>query len=320
MRFIVSSAALAAALLGGSALAGVSSPGNPADFYVLSDSGNEVYQYTRTSPWPYVPGTYPGIGKPLVFSNAGQVLNNAPYLGAVAGTAQDFFIGGFLGLTRISGSTGAFVAGVVGGQRLGPATAPNGNVVVGGPTGIEEYDANTNAFVRTVNTFGNGSNLACFAGNNMFVIGWNSGTGKIKQFDFISGLSSGPDIPVPFNPQKLAIGPDGALYAAALYESPVYEGVYRYNGSGWTLFADTSTQPGGGPHAFAWDPIGGDLFISQNSGEIFRFNGTTGAFLNGIDVVPTKLTDLLFTSTVPAPAAGALLGLAGLAGTRRRRA
>ncbi|MCA9294719.1 MAG: hypothetical protein KDA20_13000 [Phycisphaerales bacterium] len=292
-------------------------PGNPADMYLLSDAASEVYQYERTSPWAYVPGTYAGSAMPMVFSNSAQLGANSPYLGAAAGTNQDFFIGGFNGLTRIDANTGAFVSTIGAGVRVGPAAAPNGNIVVGGPGGIEEYNANTGAFVRNVNSYGNGYNIFCFNGNNMFATSWGGTT--IKQYDFVTGLSSGPDIPVPFGAQKLAIGPDGALYSAALYESPTYEGVYRFNGSSWSLFADTQPQSGGGPHAFAWDPISLDLFVSQNTGEIFRYNGITGAFLNHIDTVPTKLTDILFKTTVPAPGAVSMLLLGGTVALRRRR-
>lgn len=315
-------AVAALALFGGSALAGGSYPGNPADFYLLSDAASEVYQYERTSPWNYVPGTYAGIARPMVFSNSSQTKSNAPYLGAVAGSNQDFFIGGFGSLTKISGSTGTFIS-IVGapGTRLGPAKAPNGNIVVGGPTGTEEYDSNTGAFIRTVDSYGNGNNLHAFSGNTMYVTPWNSGGGVIKQFNFTTGLPAGPDIPVPFNPQKLAFGPDGSLYASALYESPTYEGVYRWSGSSWSLFADTSSLGGGGPHAFAWDPANpANLFISMNTGQIFRFDGFSGSYLNTIDTLPTKLTDILFKNTVPAPGTMFLLGAGGVIALRRRRA
>lgn len=312
--------AAVAALLGlaGTSLA-QSFPGNPADMYLLSDAANEVYQYERTSPWAYVPGTYPGVAHPMVFSNQSQVGAIYPYLGAAAGTNSDFFIGGFGGLTRINGNTGAYMGTIATGSRLGPAAAPNGNIVVGGPTGIEEYDSNTGGFVRTVNSYGDGYNLFCFNGNTMFATQWVYSAAAVKQFDFVTGLPSGPDIPIPFWPQKIATGPDGALYAAALYESPAYEGIYRWNGSSWNLFVNTNTLLGGGPHAFAWDPLNLDLYVSQNTGEIYRFNGLTGAYLNTIDVVPTKLTDILFKTVVPSPGVLTLLGLGGVLAARRRR-
>src|SRR5262245_41616281 len=76
-------AVAALAFCAGSAWA-QSYPGNPADFYLLSDASNEVYQYERTSPWAYVPGAYVGAAKPMVFSNQSQVKPINPYLGAVA--------------------------------------------------------------------------------------------------------------------------------------------------------------------------------------------------------------------------------------------
>jgi hypothetical protein len=308
-----------AVALTGQALA-QSFPGNPADMYLTSDTANEVYQYERTSPFNYVPGTWAGIAKPQVFTNTSQVGGIGLYLGCVAGPNQNFWLGGFGGVTQINSNTGSFVSTMATGVRVGPATAPNGNVVVGGPTGIEEYDSTTGAFVRTVNNHGDGYNMYAFSGNTMFTTQWSGGSGStVKVFDFISGAQTGADIAVPFAAQKLAIGPDGALYAAALYTSPTFEGVYRYNGSGWTLFADTSTLSGTGPHGFAWDPVSLDLYMAFQTGEIQRFNGVTGAYLSQIDVVNTKLTDIFFKQVVPAPASLALLGLGGLAAARRRR-
>jgi hypothetical protein len=311
----------AAVAVGLPALAGSSFPGNPLDMYITSDTANEVYQYERTSPWAYVPGTYAGIAKPQVFSNASQFApSGGMYLGCVAGPNQNFWIGGFNGLTQIHSNTGANVMSIGGGARLGPATGPNGNVVVGGPSGIEEFDSTTGSFVRTINGFGGGGAMFAFSGNNMYSTTWGSGPTTIKQFDFISGLSSGPDIPCPFGAQKLAIGPDGSLYASALYDSPTYEGVYRWNGSSWSAFANTLALSGTGPHGFAWDPVSLDLYMAFQTGEIHRFDGLTGAYLSTIDVVQTKLTDIFFKRTVPTPGAAVLLGMGGLmvAGRRRR--
>lgn len=296
-------------------------PGNPADMYLTSDTANEVYQYERTSPWAYVPGTYAGIAKPQVFSNTSQVQSIGMYLGCVAGPAQNFYLGGFSNLTVIDSVTGAYISTFATGQRLGPATAPNGNVVVGGPTGSEEYTPG-GAFVRTVHASGNGYNLHAFDGNLMYTSNWAGSFGfAIKQNFFASGLSAGPDIACPFEPQKLAIGPDGALYAANLYQASTSlpAGVYRYSGSAWTLFADGEVNTGTGPHGFAWDPVSLDLYLAFQTGEIERYNGITGLHLSQIDIVPTKLTDLLFKQVVPAPGAAGLLAIGGLLVARRRR-
>lgn len=306
--------------------ANAGSPGDPNDIYVLSDAVNEVYQFDRLPAFPHIPGAYAGVlggTYSNVFSNQSQVGAIFPYLGAVAGTNQDFFIGGFGALTKIDSVTGAAIQTVAGGLRLGPARGPNGNVVVGGPTGVEEYDANTGAFVRTVVGSGDGYNLHCFDGNDMFVANWGAGSGfGIKRFNFISGASLGADIAVPFAPQEIGIGPDGALYATALYEGPGVEGMWRYDSglNSWSHFIDVQSLAGGGPHGFTYDPVTFDLFMAFNTGEVYRFDGFTGAYIDQPAYVPTKLTDILFKDVIPEPGTLALLALgAGFVMRRRVR-
>lgn len=321
-RYLVPAFVVAAAGLCAPALA--SYPGNPADMYLTSDSGHEVYQFERTSPWSYVPGSY-ATGTPvptnMTFSNSSQVGVIAPYLGDTAGPNQDFWIGGFAGLTRINSSTGAFISSVASGQRLGPHKGPNGNILVGGPSGVEEFDAATGAFVQNRSSVGDGYNLITHQGNEVFVANWNNQTFGIKRFDFISGLSTGPDIATPFRPQEIGFGPDGSLYASANYYG-AGGGVYKYDSSGgtWNLWADTTVLGAAGPHGFAWDPSDPTQFYTaMPGGMIYRFDGTTGGFLGQVGFVPAKLTDILFTVQVPAPSALALVGMGGLVAARRRR-
>ncbi len=321
-RYLVPACIVAAAGVCAPALA--SYPGNPADMYLTSDSGNEVYQFESNSPWGYVPGTYP-TGTPvptnMTFSNSSQVGSIYPYLGDTAGASQDFWIGGFAGLTRINSSSGAFIQSVAGGQRLGPHKGPNGNVLVGGPSGVEEFDAATGAFVQTRSSIGNGYNLITHQGSEVFVASWDNQAFGIKRFDFASGLATGPDIATPFRPQEIGFGPDGSLYASANYYG-VGGGVYKYDaGAGtWNLWADTTGLGAAGPHGFAWDPNNtNNFYTAMPGGSIYHFDGVTGAFLGSVGFVPTKLTDILFTVQVPAPSALALLGAGGLFAARRRR-
>lgn len=312
--------------LAATSLAQAGLTGDPNDIYALSDAVNEVYQFDRLPPFPHVPGAYAGVlggTYSNVFSNSSQVGFISPYLGAVSGTNQDFFIGGFGALTKIDSTTGAFIQTVATGARLGPAESPNGNIVVGGPTGVEEYDSNTGAFVRTVVASGDGGNLHAFNGNNMYVANWFGGSGfGIKRYDFVSGASLGADIAVPFAPQEIGFGPDGALYATALYEGPGVEGLWRYDFglSSWSQFIDVQSLPGGGPHGFTYDPVTFDCFMAFNSGEIYRFNGFTGAYIDQPNYVPTKLTDILFKEVVPEPGTLGLLALGAGFVIRRRRA
>ncbi len=316
--FVLSWAALATGALAAS--------GDPMDIYVMSDAHNELYEFERTPPFNHVPGSYAGaLGGTYanIFSNSGEVGPIFPYLGAVADPNQDFFIGGFSGLTKIDSTTGAFIQSVAAGLRLGPATAPNGNIVVGGPGGTEEYNSATGAFVGMVTTVGDGANLHAFNGNEMFTANWYGGSGfGIKRNSFITGLTTNPDIAVPFAPQEIGFGPDGALYATALYEGPGVEGLWRYDfGFGtWSQFIDVQSLAGGGPHGFTYDPVNFDCFMAFNTGEIYRFNGITGAYIDQPNSVPTKLTDILFKVTIPEPGTAVLM-MAGatLIGMRRRR-
>lgn len=300
--------------------------GNPNDMYVMSDTNSELYQFEHNSPWNHVPGSYPGsLGGTYsqVFSNSAQLAGNSPYLGAVAGTAEDFFIGGFSSLQRISSTTGANVSTIAGGQRLGPARAPNDNIVVGGPTGIEEYNSNTGAFVRTINGVGDGRNLFTFKGDEMFVTQWSSSTTGfgIQRYSFTTGASVGATIPLSFAAQEIAIGPDGALYATALYEGGTTEGLWRYDfgTTSWSQYIDVSPLSGGGPHGFTWDPSTLDIYMAFNTGEIYRFD-QYGSFLNLANTVPTKLTDILFKTPVPEPGTLCLLLAGGTLLALRRRA
>lgn len=304
----------------GAAMAGTI-VGDPDDMYVLSDMHSEVYQFDRLPPWAHVPGNYPGaLGAPYdrVFSNSVELNANVPYLGAVAGPNDDLFVGGFYGLRKLNGSTGAYMASIASGPRIGPRKAPNGNIVVGGPNGTEEYDPD-GTFVRDVQTsYGNGYNLHAFQGDTMYVVRW--GSSVIKLFDFPTGNYSGVSIAVPFAPQEIGFGPDGYLYATALYEGPGVEGLWRYDPvlNIWSHFIDTTPLPGGGPHGFTYDPQSLDLYMAFNTGEVHRFDPLTGAWLGQVAYVPTKLTDILFGVVVPEPATLSLLAVGALALLRRR--
>lgn len=331
MQWKQSALALSLALSGGigmaltsTALAGGPVSGDPNDIYVTSDTANEIYQFQRTSPWAHVPGSYPGsLGGTYsqVFSNQSQIGAIGTYLGAVAGPNQNFFIGGLGGgLTEIDSSTGTAVQTVATGPRAGPAKAPNGNIMVGGPTGIEEFNSTTGAFVRTVSAVGDGYNLLTHRGNEIFTSNWVGGAAfGIKRRDWITGLPTGPDIATPFWAQEIGFGPDGALYATALYEGPGVEGLWRYDftlGS-WSHYIDTTSLAGTGPHGFTFDPANFDIYLAFQTGELYRFD-VSGAYLNQIAFVPTKLTDVLFKTVVPEPSAFALLAVAGLWALRRR--
>lgn len=304
----------------GAAMAGPGGVGDPTDMYVVADAVMEVHQFDNVPPNAHVPGNYTGAlpppyGRP--FSNAAQLSSNLPYLATYAGQNK-VFVGGSFSLQMIDASTGANIMTVATGARRGPAVAPNGNIVVGGPGGVtQEYDINGN-LVNNINIgYGDGENLYAFQGNNMYVVRWDwmAGPTTIQVHNFNTGNLISV-IPVPFKPQEIAFGPDGNLYASALYEQGM-QGLWRYNSvlGTWSHFINTTTQSGWGPHGFAFDPTGSEVRMAFATGEIYRYDAGSGAFLSMIANMNTKLTDIYF---IPEPATMALLAPALLIALRRR--
>lgn len=298
-------------------------PGSINDLYIISDSANEVYQFERDG--TYVPGTYPGFAAPQVFSNQSQVGGIAAYIGAFGGPNNNFFIGGFSGVTEIDGDTGAFVRTYGGASRRpGVAIGPDGDLMTSGFGGVDVWDTNTGAFLRTIPS-GSGDHIMARRGNDVYIGTWNSAGAGIEIRDYYTGATTGATIPIPFGPHEIEFGPDGALYASSLYEfNPAMTGVWRYDfGTGsWSPFALAAAAGGtgvytNGPHCFAFDPINGDLLTAFADGEIHRWNGVTGAYINQFGFVPTKLTDILF-KPVPEPTTMLTLGLGVLVLARRR--
>jgi len=316
---------LVLAAVAGFATVARAQPGSVNDLYIISDTQNEIYQFERNG--TYVPGTFPGGAKPLVFSNSGQVRPISAYTGAFGGLNNNFFIGGFGGVTEVDGDTGAFVRAYNNFRAEGVDVNPyNNNLLTGGPGGMQEYNTSTGTLLRVIPTAAGNDALMRVRFNDVWVAQWNSAAYGIERRDYATGnvIST---ISVPFGPHEIDFGPDGNLYATALYESDAATtGVWKYDfsTSNWSLFAAASAAGGtgsypNGPHCFAFDPINGDLLTAFADGNIHRYDGVTGAYLNQFGFVNTKLTDILF-KPVPTPGTLALIGLSGLAAGRRRRA
>jgi MYXO-CTERM domain-containing protein len=155
-------------------------------------------------------------------------------------------------------------------------------------------------------------------GNLMYVSSWNATSVTIV--DQVTGNTVGAIASTPFYCQALEFDSFGNLYASALYEGNPTAGIWKYDSGSntWSQFASAaaSGQPGG-PHGFTFGRDG-NLYAAFNGGSINVYDGQTGAFLRTLWTVNDKLTDVQF-KPVPTPGALALMGVAALAGGRRRR-
>jgi streptogramin lyase len=147
---------------------------------------------------------------------------------------------------------------------------------------VVQYDENTGAFLSV---FGSGGGLTGPRGvlfgpdGNLYVVSGDNNYGVVR-FDgmgnFIDDfVISGGELR---SPRCLIFGPDGNLYVGSKANS-----IVRYSsadGSFMDLFVDVNSGGLIGPRGLVFGPDGNLYVSSYNTGQVLRFDGTTGAYID----------------------------------------
>lgn len=225
------------------------------------------------------------------------------------------------GLTVTSDGSLYALRGMAGGSELGEAAA-----------GVVRFDSQTGAnrsnFISLTSVFIDRlRDIASDDAGHLFISQWSrAGGNRILRIGIdqlfgapVAGELTDPFIPAGrgglIAPARLTIGPDRKLYVADAGLGTVLK--YDPDSGAYLGAAVTGANPA---TITDWSDlafVGSDLLISSGS-SVYRFNGTTGAYVGVFATVPGRVISSM-ASGVPEPAAAAtIIGAAAITLLRRR--
>ena len=242
---------------------------------------------------------------------------------------------------KLNGVTGAVINATFStsiGDAAGIIFGPTGNLFVvssSAPGALNVINGTTGALITSVDAGGilnDPEGVTLGPDGNLYVA---DGAGAVYKFNGTTGAFLGTFVAVGsgglHNARGVAFGPDGNLYVSDF--SGIGNDILRYNGTTGAFIGVFASATGACsglnlPRGLTFGP-NGNLFVSSfGSGDVFEFNGSTGACMT--DFVPNGTgglggpTFLVFgtggTTAVPEPTSIVLFGsaLAGLAALRRK--